>query len=182
MCSAPVTLGGGIAIEKFCSGEPSAGGWNQPPAIQRSKTRRSTSPGSQRVVGLLLDLLALLQRRRALTGGTGLRRRLHGGRARLSTCAAGRLLLGTRLLQLEGADVGAVADRGGGDVGEAREVDESPETALVHGLPEAVARVDRRASRQQSMGQGRAAVVGEGRDARRVGLLLVADRVEFAAV
>ena len=50
MCSAPVTLGGGIAIEKLSSGLPSAGGWNQPPSIQRSKTRCSTSPGSQRVV------------------------------------------------------------------------------------------------------------------------------------
>ena len=27
MCSAPVTLGGGIATEKFSSGLPSAGGW-----------------------------------------------------------------------------------------------------------------------------------------------------------
>ncbi len=50
MCSAPVTLGGGIAIEKFSSGDPSAGGWNQPPSIQRSNTRCSTAPGSQRVV------------------------------------------------------------------------------------------------------------------------------------
>ena len=39
-------------MEKFSSGEPSAGGWNQPPSIQRSKTRCSTAPGSQRVVAL----------------------------------------------------------------------------------------------------------------------------------
>ena len=50
MCSAPVTFGGGIAIEKLSSGDPSAGGLNQPPSIQRSKTRPSTAPGSQRVV------------------------------------------------------------------------------------------------------------------------------------
>ena len=46
MCSAPVTFGGGIAIEKFSSGVPSASGVNQPPSIQLAKTRPSTSAGS----------------------------------------------------------------------------------------------------------------------------------------
>ena len=50
MCSAPVTFGGGIAIEKFSSGVPSGGGSKAPLSRQREKIRASASPGSQRVV------------------------------------------------------------------------------------------------------------------------------------
>ena len=46
MCSAPVTFGGGIAIEKFSSGVPSASGWKIPASTQRANTRGSTSAGS----------------------------------------------------------------------------------------------------------------------------------------
>ena len=46
MCSAPVTFGGGIAIEKFSSGDPSGSGCKRPEASQRSNTRGSASPGS----------------------------------------------------------------------------------------------------------------------------------------
>ena len=46
MCSAPVTFGGGIAIEKFSSGEPSGSGWKSPDCSQRSNTRGSASAGS----------------------------------------------------------------------------------------------------------------------------------------
>ena len=50
MCSAPVTFGGGIAIEKFSSGLPSAGGSKAPLPSHASKTRLSAPAGSQRVV------------------------------------------------------------------------------------------------------------------------------------
>ena len=46
MCSAPVTFGGGIAIEKFSCGEPSGSGWKRPDCSQRSNTRGSASEGS----------------------------------------------------------------------------------------------------------------------------------------
>ena len=49
MCSAPVTFGGGIAIEKFSSAVPSGSGWNRPDSSQRSKMGGSASAGSQRV-------------------------------------------------------------------------------------------------------------------------------------
>ena len=46
MCSAPVTFGGGIEIEKFSSAVPSGSGWKSPEASQRAKTRGSVSAGS----------------------------------------------------------------------------------------------------------------------------------------
>ena len=46
MCSAPVTFGGGIAIEKFSSGVPVGSGWKSPDASQRSNTRGSASEAS----------------------------------------------------------------------------------------------------------------------------------------
>jgi hypothetical protein len=49
MWSAPVTFGGGIAIEKFSSGDPVGSGWKRPEASQRSNTRGSASAGSYRV-------------------------------------------------------------------------------------------------------------------------------------
>src|SRR5215204_3894929 len=49
MCSAPVTLGGGTAMEKFSSGVPSGSGWNRPDSNQRRMMRGSTSAGSKRV-------------------------------------------------------------------------------------------------------------------------------------
>ena len=49
MCSAPVTFGGGIAIEKFSSGVPSGSGWNSPESSHASTIRGSTSVGSNRV-------------------------------------------------------------------------------------------------------------------------------------
>ena len=45
MCSAPVTFGGGTAIEKFSSALPSGSGLNTPACSQRSNTRDSTSAG-----------------------------------------------------------------------------------------------------------------------------------------
>ena len=45
MCSAPVTFGGGTAIEKFWAASPSASGLNTPACSQRSNTRDSTSAG-----------------------------------------------------------------------------------------------------------------------------------------
>ena len=45
MCSAPVTLGGGTAIEKFSPAVPSGSGLNTPACSQRSNTRDSTSSG-----------------------------------------------------------------------------------------------------------------------------------------
>src|SRR3954447_11002450 len=56
MCSAPVTLGGGIAIEKFSSGEPSGSGWNSPESSQRCTMRGSTSEGSKRLRSFRLDM------------------------------------------------------------------------------------------------------------------------------
>src|SRR3954449_1421327 len=56
MCSAPVTLGGGIAMEKFSSGEPSGSGWNSPESSQRSTLRGSTSEGSKRLRSFRLDM------------------------------------------------------------------------------------------------------------------------------
>jgi hypothetical protein len=49
MCSAPVTFGGGTAIEKLSSAVPAASGWNSPDSSQRAKMRASASAGSQRV-------------------------------------------------------------------------------------------------------------------------------------
>ena len=49
MCSAPVTLGGGIAIEKFSAGVPSGSGWKSPDSSQRATMRGSTSEGSKRL-------------------------------------------------------------------------------------------------------------------------------------
>ena len=49
MCRAPVTFGGGTAIEKFSSAVPAASGWNRPDSSQREKIRASASAGSQRV-------------------------------------------------------------------------------------------------------------------------------------
>ncbi len=49
MCSAPVTFGGGIAMEKFSAGVPSGSGWCRPEESQRSTIRGSTSDGSKRV-------------------------------------------------------------------------------------------------------------------------------------
>ena len=46
MCSAPVTLGGGTAIEKFSAASPSGSGLNTPASSQRANTRDSTSAGS----------------------------------------------------------------------------------------------------------------------------------------
>ena len=46
MCSAPVTFGGGIAIEKFSSGVPSGLPGKMPAASQRSMIRGSASEGS----------------------------------------------------------------------------------------------------------------------------------------
>ena len=46
MWSAPVTFGGGIAIEKFSDASPSGSGWNTPDCSQRSKMRPSTSAGT----------------------------------------------------------------------------------------------------------------------------------------
>ena len=50
MCSAPVTFGGGIAIEKFSSGVPSGSGWCRARRRASAATiRGSTSAGSKRV-------------------------------------------------------------------------------------------------------------------------------------
>ena len=49
MCSAPVTFGGGIAIEKFSSALPAASGCTRPDSSQRARIRGSTSAGSNRV-------------------------------------------------------------------------------------------------------------------------------------
>ena len=46
MCSAPVTFGGGTAIEKFSSGVPAGSGWLMPDSSQRARIRGSTSAGS----------------------------------------------------------------------------------------------------------------------------------------
>jgi len=46
MCSTPVTLGGGTAIEKFSAAVPPGSGWKIPAPAQRSNTRGSTSDGS----------------------------------------------------------------------------------------------------------------------------------------
>src|SRR3954447_26498285 len=56
MCSAPVTFGGGIAIEKFSSAVPAGSGWNRPEASQRSTMRGSTSRGSKRLRSFRLDM------------------------------------------------------------------------------------------------------------------------------
>ena len=45
MCSAPVTFGGGIAIEKFSSALPSGSGLKMPDSFQRANTPPSTSAG-----------------------------------------------------------------------------------------------------------------------------------------
>src|SRR4051794_27955822 len=49
MCRAPVTLGGGIAIEKFSSAVPSGSGCTSPLSSHRRTMRGSTSEGSKRV-------------------------------------------------------------------------------------------------------------------------------------
>ena len=49
MCRAPVTLGGGIAIEKFSSAVPSGSGWKRPLSSHARMMRGSTSEGSKRV-------------------------------------------------------------------------------------------------------------------------------------
>jgi hypothetical protein len=46
MCSAPVTFGGGIAIEKFSSALPAASGWTRPDSSQRARIRGSAAAGS----------------------------------------------------------------------------------------------------------------------------------------
>ncbi len=46
MCRAPVTFGGGIAIEKFSLASPSGSGWKRPDASQRSNTRGSVVAAS----------------------------------------------------------------------------------------------------------------------------------------
>ena len=57
MCSAPVTFGGGIAIEKFSSGRAlGAAGRRRRSRASASKIRASTSPGSQRVVASSFSL------------------------------------------------------------------------------------------------------------------------------
>ena len=57
MCSAPVTFGGGIAIEKFSSGVPSAGGWKAPlgPGVEDPLLDLARIPARRR-----LELLAPL--------------------------------------------------------------------------------------------------------------------------
>ncbi len=50
MCRAPVTFGGGTAIEKFSSGVPAGSGWCRPASSQRWTIRGSTSDGSKRVL------------------------------------------------------------------------------------------------------------------------------------
>src|SRR3954462_9895602 len=56
MCSAPVTFGGGIAIENVSAGEPSGSGWNSPESSQRCTMRGSTSEGSKRLRSFRLDM------------------------------------------------------------------------------------------------------------------------------
>jgi hypothetical protein len=46
MCSAPVTFGGGTAIEKFSLASPSGAGWLIPDSSQRCAIRGSASAGS----------------------------------------------------------------------------------------------------------------------------------------
>ena len=46
MCSAPVTLGGGTAMEKFSAASPSGSGLKTPASSQRANTRDSTSAAS----------------------------------------------------------------------------------------------------------------------------------------
>jgi hypothetical protein len=46
MCSAPVTFGGGTAIEKFSDASPSGSGLKMPESSQRANTRSSTSVGT----------------------------------------------------------------------------------------------------------------------------------------
>ena len=45
MCRAPVTFGGGTAIEKFSAAVPSGSGWKMPDSSQRRKMAPSTSSG-----------------------------------------------------------------------------------------------------------------------------------------
>src|SRR3954451_21139879 len=56
MCSAPVTFGGGIAMEKFSSAVPSGSGWKSPESSQRCTMRGSTSEGSKRLRSFRLDM------------------------------------------------------------------------------------------------------------------------------
>src|SRR3954454_6351712 len=56
MCSAPVTLGGGIAIEKFSAAVPSGSGWKSRESSQRCTMRGSTSEGSKRLRSFRLDM------------------------------------------------------------------------------------------------------------------------------
>src|SRR3954447_19795092 len=56
MCSAPVTLGGGIAIEKFSAADPVGSGWKSPESSQRLTMRGSTSEGSKRLRSFRLDM------------------------------------------------------------------------------------------------------------------------------
>ena len=46
MCSSPVTLGGGTAMEKFAAASPTGSGLNAPASSQRCHTRASVSAGS----------------------------------------------------------------------------------------------------------------------------------------
>src|SRR3954468_18108408 len=56
MCSAPVTFGGGTAMEKFSAEVPSGSGWNRPDSSQRATMRGSTSEGSKRLRSFRLDM------------------------------------------------------------------------------------------------------------------------------
>src|SRR3954451_3864806 len=56
MWSAPVTLGGGIAIEKFSAASPVGSGWKSPESRQRCTMRGSTSEGSKRLRSFRLDM------------------------------------------------------------------------------------------------------------------------------
>ena len=52
MCSAPVTFGGGIAIEKFSSASPSGSGWKSPESSQRCDDARLDLGGLEAGAGL----------------------------------------------------------------------------------------------------------------------------------
>ena len=64
MCSTPVTLGGGTAMEKFSCGVPAGSGWNRPESSQRRMMRGSTSAGSKRVRSCRPDIRRLSLRSR----------------------------------------------------------------------------------------------------------------------
>ncbi len=46
MCNAPVTLGGGTAMDTFSWADPTGSGWNRPDSSQRARMRGSASEGS----------------------------------------------------------------------------------------------------------------------------------------